>query len=117
MNMFDLSGKVAVVTGANKGLGRGIAVGLAKAGADIVAVHRSDVSEAKAEIESLGRRCSAVQADLSDMKRVKEVIPAAVGAFSRIDILVNNAGMITRRPAAEYSEEDRSEEHTSELQS
>src|SRR6056297_46963 len=95
MNMFDLSGKVAVVTGANKGLGRGIAVGLAKAGADIVAVHRSDVSEAKAEIESLGRRCA-----------VEQVIPEAVGAFQKIDILVNNAGMITRRPAVEYSEED-----------
>lgn len=106
MSMFDLSGKVAVVTGANKGLGRGIAVGLAKAGADIVVVHRSDASEAKAEIESLGRRCAAVQADLSDMKRVKEVIPAAVGVFSRIDILVNNAGMITRKPAVEYTEGD-----------
>lgn len=106
MSMFDLSGKVALVTGANKGLGRGIAVGLAKAGADIVAVHRSDVSEAKAEIEALGRRWAAVQADLSDMKRVKAVIPEAVAAFGRIDILVNNAGMITRKPAVEYTEED-----------
>ncbi|MFW5711076.1 MAG: 2-dehydro-3-deoxy-D-gluconate 5-dehydrogenase KduD [bacterium] len=106
MSMFDLSGKVALVTGANKGLGRGIAVGLAKAGADIVAVHRSDVSEAKAEIESLGRRCAAVQADLTDMKRVKAVIPEAVEAIGRVDILVNNAGMITRKPAVEYTEED-----------
>jgi len=106
MNMFDLSGKVAVVTGANKGLGRGIAVGLAKAGADIVAVHRSDVSSAKQEIEALGRRFAAVHADLSDIDRVKQVIPEAAEAFKRIDILVNNAGIIKRKPAVDYTEEE-----------
>ncbi len=106
MQMFDLSGKVAVVTGANKGLGRGIANGLAKAGADIVAVHRSDVSETKKDIESLGRRFASVQADLSENKRVKEIIPEATAAFDHIDILVNNAGIIRRTPALDYSEED-----------
>jgi 2-deoxy-D-gluconate 3-dehydrogenase len=106
MQLFDLSGKVAVVTGANKGLGRGMALGLAEAGADIVAVHRSDVSRTRKDIEAKGRRCAAVQAELSDIGRVKEIIPDAAQAFGRIDILINNAGIIRRSPAVEYPEED-----------
>jgi len=105
-HLFDLSGKVAVVTGANKGLGQGIALGLAAAGADIVAVHRSDVTDTKLMVEETGRKCAAVRAELSDIERVKELVPEAVEAFGRIDILVNNAGVIKRHPAAEFPEED-----------
>ncbi|MGC9312115.1 MAG: 2-dehydro-3-deoxy-D-gluconate 5-dehydrogenase KduD [Sediminispirochaetaceae bacterium] len=104
--LFDLSGKIAVVTGANKGLGQGIAIGLAEAGADIVAVHRSDVSETKKKVEAIGRRFASVQAELSDMKQVKAVIPKAAEAFGSIDILVNNAGVIKRHPAVEFPEDD-----------
>ena len=104
--LFDLSGKVAVVTGANRGLGQGIALGLAEAGADIIAVHRSDVSETKQMIEKTGRRFASVEAELSDIERVKRIIPEATDAFGRIDILVNNAGVIKRHPAAEFPEED-----------
>ena len=92
--LFDLSGKVAVVTGANRGLGQAIAVGLAEAGADIIAAHRSDPSETGARVENLGRRFASVQVELGDMDQVKAVIPKAVDAFGRIDILVNNAGII-----------------------
>jgi 2-deoxy-D-gluconate 3-dehydrogenase len=106
MDVFDITGKVAVVTGANKGLGRGMALGLAEAGADIVAVHRSDVSRTRKDVEDRGRRFAAVQADLSDIERVKEIIPDALQAFGRIDILINNAGIIRRSPAVEYTEED-----------
>ncbi len=104
--LFDLSGKIAIVTGANKGLGQGIALGLAEAGADIVAVHRSDISETKKKVESIGRRFASVQAELSDMEQVKAVIPKAAEAFGRIDILVNNAGVIKRHQAVEFPEED-----------
>jgi len=104
--LFDLSGKVALVTGANKGLGQGIALGLAEAGADIVAVHRSDPSETGTLVEKLGRHFASVQVELSDMDSVKAVIPKAVEAFGRIDILVNNAGIIKRLPAVEVSEEE-----------
>lgn len=104
--LFDLSGKIAVITGANKGLGQGIALGLAEAGADIVAVHRSDVSETKKKVEAIGRRFASVQAELSDMKQVKSVIPKTAEVFGSIDILVNNAGVIKRHPAVEFPEDD-----------
>ena len=101
--LFDLSGKIAVVTGSNKGLGQGIALGLAEAGADIVAVHRSDISETKKKVEGIGRRFASVEVELSDMEQVKAAVPKAAEAFGRIDILVNNAGVIKRHPAVELS--------------
>jgi len=90
---FSLQGKVALVTGASRGLGRGMAIGLAEAGADVV-VHASVPPAGTArEIEQLGRRAVAFGADLADRPSVDRLAQEAVAAFGRIDILVNNAGI------------------------
>jgi 2-deoxy-D-gluconate 3-dehydrogenase len=104
--MFDLTGRVAVVTGAGRGLGRALALALAAAGADIAAVSRRPASDLAAELERLGRRCVPLTADLEDPEGVAAVIPGAVRALGRVDILVNNAGVITRAPAIETAPED-----------
>ena len=103
---FDLTGKVAMVSGANDGIGQGIAIGLAEAGADIIALHRSPADVTKAEIEKLGRRCFTIQCDLSTMETIPEVMEKALAEFGKIDILVNCAGAIHRTPALKYAEED-----------
>jgi len=92
--MFDLSGKMAIVTGAGRGIGRGIALGLADAGADLGLVSRtSDEIKAVAEqIESKGRKAETVAVDISDTDRIQETVDTFVDRFGRIDILVNNAG-------------------------
>ncbi|MGE5613611.1 MAG: 2-dehydro-3-deoxy-D-gluconate 5-dehydrogenase KduD [Bacillota bacterium] len=105
-NMFDLTGKVAIVTGSNTGIGQGIAIGLAEAGADIAAVHRSDNSETEAAIRALGREILSIKADLSKMESVNAVVDAAMQKFGRIDILVNNAGIIRREDAINFTEKD-----------
>ncbi len=97
---FDLTGKVAVVTGARRGIGRGLALALAAAGADIAAVGRTPPTDLVRDVERLGRRCVPIHADLSDPAQVDRVIPDAVGAFGRVDILVNNAGEIGIRHSA-----------------
>jgi 2-deoxy-D-gluconate 3-dehydrogenase len=102
---FSLAGKVALVTGASRGLGAAIAIGLAEAGADVV-LHASSPPAGKAkEIERLGRKAVAVGADLADRHAADRLAREAVAAFGRIDILVNNAGTIKRQPAAEHSDE------------
>ena len=73
LEKFKLDGKVAIVTGASRGLGQGIALGLAEAGADICAVSRGDQSATKSRIEGLNRKCLALQQDLSDRKNLKEI--------------------------------------------
>lgn len=103
--LFDLSGQVAVVTGARRGLGRAMALALAGAGADLVAVSRQAASELAEEVERAGRRCLLLEADLADPAAVEEVVPRAVDALGRVDILVNNAGVITRAPALEVTAE------------
>ncbi|MED5547282.1 MAG: 2-dehydro-3-deoxy-D-gluconate 5-dehydrogenase KduD [Pseudomonadota bacterium] len=105
-NVFDLSGRVAVVTGANTGIGQGIALALAEAGADIAAVGRSEATETAEMVRALGRRCELVRADLSSIEPVSEVVDAIVGKLGRLDILVNNAGIIRRADALDFSEED-----------
>ncbi|WP_298964976.1 2-dehydro-3-deoxy-D-gluconate 5-dehydrogenase KduD [uncultured Methylobacterium sp.] len=102
---FDLSGRNAVVTGANTGLGQAIAVALAEAGAGIVAVGRSDMSETGDRVRSLGRPFRAVAADLSSLEPVARVVAEAEAA-GRPDILVNNAGIIRRADALDFSEAD-----------
>ena len=104
--MFSLAGQVAVVTGASRGLGRGIAAALGGAGADIVAVSRRPAEALATDLERLGRRCHPVPADLADPAQVEEVIPRAVAAAGRVDILVNNAGIVTRAPAVEVTPQD-----------
>lgn len=103
---FDLSGRVALVTGANTGLGQAIAVALAEAGADIAAVGRSDMSDTAGKVEATGRRFLAVKADLSTIEPVGRVVAETLEALGGLDILVNNAGIIRRADAVEFTEED-----------
>lgn len=103
---FDLSGQVAVVTGANTGLGQAIAIGLAAAGADIVAAGRSGMDETAAAVTALGRRCHALSLDLGNSPVHAKIVGAALEAFGRLDILVNNAGIIRRADAVDFTEAD-----------
>jgi 2-deoxy-D-gluconate 3-dehydrogenase len=106
MSALDLSGRVAAVTGANAGIGQGIALALAEAGADVAAIGRTSATETAARIEALGRRCELVSADLSSIAPVGAAVGAVVDALGRLDILVNNAGIIRREDALEFSEAD-----------
>lgn len=106
--MFSLVGKVALVTGCNKGIGKGIALGLAEAGADIIGVSASielSGSQVEQEVTALGRNFKAYQADFSDRDSLKAFIGKVKIDFPVIDILINNAGTIMRNPAAEHSDE------------
>ncbi|MFE5324272.1 2-dehydro-3-deoxy-D-gluconate 5-dehydrogenase KduD [Paenibacillus sp. NPDC056579] len=107
MSLFDLTGKVAIVTGGAVGLGGGISLGLAQAGADIVVVTSNDRNrETQEKIEALGRKVHTVVANLSDENELPRVVNEALSAFGKIDILVNNAGIIRRTPAAEHAAQD-----------
>jgi 2-deoxy-D-gluconate 3-dehydrogenase len=106
LDMFNLKGKVAVVTGARTGLGQGMAIGLAEAGADMVLVNHSPMPETEKMIKVLGRRCIAIEAELSDINVIPGIIEKTIKEFGRIDILVNNAGIIRRAPSLEFSEKD-----------
>jgi 2-deoxy-D-gluconate 3-dehydrogenase len=106
LDKFSIEGKVAVVTGGARGLGKGIALGLAQAGADIALVDVIDTSETKEEIEALGRQCICVFADLSSKDCVDGIIAETVKDLGSIDILVNNAGIIRRAPLVEFTEKD-----------
>jgi 2-dehydro-3-deoxy-D-gluconate 5-dehydrogenase len=103
---FDLTGKTALVTGASVGLGAGMAIGLAAAGADVVCHGIVPVDDTMAKIRALGRRTAAVMADLSDRGTHNRVLDEAEKAIGPIDILINNAGIIRRKPFAEHSDED-----------
>jgi len=104
--LFDLTGQVAMVTGANTGLGQAIAVGLAEAGADIVAVGRSLPDETAALVAQAGRKLFAIGADLSTTEPIERVAFEAYAAAGRLDILVNNAGIIRRADSLDFTEED-----------
>ena len=98
--LFDLSGKVAIVTGGNRGLGLGMALGLAKAGANIVVGGRDEArtSQAVATIKALGVDATGVAVDVAQESDIVRMTAHAVGAFGKVDILVNNAGIALRRP-------------------
>jgi 2-deoxy-D-gluconate 3-dehydrogenase len=100
--LFDLTGKVALVTGANTGLGQAIAVGLAQAGADIVAVGRSAPDETRKMVVDAGRKLTAITADLGSTEPIARVAADA----GPIEILVNNAGIIRRADSTEFTEAD-----------
>jgi len=104
--MFDLSGKVAVVTGANTGIGQAIALALAGAGADIAAVGRSSCDETVAQVEALGRKAVFLQADLSTIASVGAIVEQAVAQLGGLHILVNNAGIIRRADSVDFTEAD-----------
>lgn len=106
--MFDLTGKIALVTGASRGLGRAIAVGLAAAGADVIVSSRSREAceTVTREVESLGRRVLAVACDVGQWKQVDALVDTAYAAFGRCDILVNNAGVTQQMtPLTQTTEE------------
>jgi 2-deoxy-D-gluconate 3-dehydrogenase len=105
-DLFNLAGRTALVTGANTGLGQGIAIALAEAGADIVAVGRSPAADTGARVQALGRRFVDVHADLSSTQPVREAVAAAVGLNGRLDIVVNNAGIIRRADSLDVEEAD-----------
>ncbi|WP_397573834.1 2-dehydro-3-deoxy-D-gluconate 5-dehydrogenase KduD [Silanimonas sp.] len=106
MNPFSLAGQVALVTGANKGLGQGIALALAAAGADIVAVSSSNADDTGAKVRALGRRFHFIAADLTRTAPIPGIIDGTLAALGRLDILVNNAGMIRRADAVDFTEAD-----------
>lgn len=104
---FDLSGKTAIVTGANTGLGQAIAVALAGAGADVALVGRSSMADTEAAIAAAGSgKSHTIKADLSTIEPVQDVIDQAIAWTGRADILVNNAGIIRRADAIDFSEAD-----------
>jgi 2-deoxy-D-gluconate 3-dehydrogenase len=103
---FSLAGKTALVTGANAGLGRGMAVALAAAGADIVAVGRRAPDETEAAVAALGRRFVFVAADLAAPRAAAGIVADALRAFESVDVLVNNAGIIRRQDAVAFDEPD-----------
>ena len=105
-NPFDLTGKVALVTGGNVGLGQGIALALAEAGADIVSVALSESDDTVAKVQAMGRRAHAISADLTSIEPVERVVQETLVAMGRIDILVNNAGLIRRADAVDFTEAD-----------
>ncbi|MDP4164599.1 MAG: 2-dehydro-3-deoxy-D-gluconate 5-dehydrogenase KduD [Bacillota bacterium] len=107
LDFFSLKDKVAIVTGGNAGLGQGYAVALAKAGADLFIVARSENwVETKALIEETGQRVTFFKADLTNREAHKEIVEQCLKVYGKIDILVNNAGIIRRAPLLEYKEED-----------
>ncbi len=107
LNRFSLEGKAAIVTGASRGLGEGMALGLAAAGADVVVVSSTDKVSATAEkIKALGKKSVAIKADLGSIEPIAGIINTTLAAFGKIDILVNCAGIIRRAPAVEFSEKD-----------
>ncbi|MEX9252438.1 2-dehydro-3-deoxy-D-gluconate 5-dehydrogenase KduD [Pseudenterobacter timonensis] len=106
LDAFKLSGKVAIVTGCDTGLGQGMALGLAQAGCDIVSVNRKAPEQTAAGVNSLGRRFLAIQADLSRQEGLEEIVARTVAEMGRVDILVNNAGTIRRQDALSFSEKD-----------
>jgi 2-deoxy-D-gluconate 3-dehydrogenase len=105
---FSLDGKVALVTGAARGLGQGIALGLAEAGADVAALDIVSLDETGEIIQNEGRSLHAMNVDLleSDAQLAADVVEECVSSLGRLDILVNNAGIIRRAPALEFGEED-----------
>lgn len=108
LKLFSLEGKIALVTGCNKGIGKGMALGLAEAGADIIGVSGSmelQGSDIEKEVRALGRKFYAFQSNLADRDSLYDFIGKVKAAHPVIDILINNAGTIMRKPAAEHPDE------------
>jgi 2-deoxy-D-gluconate 3-dehydrogenase len=105
-NPFALTGKAAIVTGANTGIGQAIAVALGEAGADVALVGRSRADETAAQVEAAGRRALLIEADLATTEPVQRAVDETLAGLGRLDILVNNAGIIRRADAVDFSEAD-----------
>jgi len=106
LDKFRLDGRVALITGGTKGLGKAITIGLAEAGADIAVVSRTPEKDLETEVLKLGRRYAHYKADLTQREQTRRVVPSVLKMMGDIDILVNNAGIIRRSPAVEYTEAD-----------
>jgi 2-deoxy-D-gluconate 3-dehydrogenase len=106
MTLFDFTGKRALVTGARKGLGQGLALALANAGADIVALGSQEMPETRQKVEALGRKFEEVVYDLANPSGLADVVSSLTKDGRNIDILVNNAGQIRRADFTEFSEQD-----------
>ncbi len=108
MNMFDLTGKVAMVTGSSKGLGEAAAVALAKAGADVAICGRNtaDIDLVVNRIKSMGRNAAGFVVEVTSGETVRQGVAAITSHYGHIDILVNNAGTNYRVPVVEYPEEE-----------
>jgi 2-deoxy-D-gluconate 3-dehydrogenase len=106
MRLFDLSGMVAIVTGASTGLGRGISLGLAEAGADIVLVDYVSSSGTAEEVKEIGRKTVTIEENLAKIETIQYIVDTTTRMFGKVDILVNNAGIIRRTPAIDFSEKD-----------
>jgi NAD(P)-dependent dehydrogenase (short-subunit alcohol dehydrogenase family) len=108
IDLFDLGGKRALVTGGSRGLGRAMALGLARAGADVALCARSpaDLAAARGELRSLGVRAEALEMDVRSRESVRRGADAAVAALGGIDILVNDAGVNVRKPVLDLAEEE-----------
>jgi gluconate 5-dehydrogenase len=107
-SLFDLTGKVAIVTGTSRGLGQYMGRALAKAGADLVLTsrHRDSLAEFQAEIETLGRRALPLELDVRDQASIERMAEAAFTRYGKLDILVNNAGCNVRKPALDVTWDD-----------
>lgn len=106
LDKFKLDGKVAIVTGAAQGLGQGIAIGLAEAGANIALVDLLSTDETAAKISDIGQKSVSIKANLISIDCIQPIIDETLKAFGKIDILFNNAGIIRRAPITEFSEKD-----------
>ncbi len=106
LSAFDLTGKVALVTGGNTGLGQGIALALAEAGADVATAGILPAEDTGRRVEALGRRFLNIEANLMTIEPVERIMAEAVSALGAVDILVNNAGLIRREDAVNFSEKD-----------
>lgn len=106
LDQFKLDGKVALVTGAGRGIGQAVAIGLAEAGADVALVSLHAPHETAERVRAVGRKAVVIQADLADRRQPPLILQQVVSELGGLDILVNNAGMIRRAPLLEFTEED-----------
>jgi 2-deoxy-D-gluconate 3-dehydrogenase len=106
LESFQLNGRVAIVTGCNTGLGQGMALALAQAGADIVGINVTAPDDTKSQIEAIGRRFLDLRANLSDVSSIEALVTQAKALTGKVDILVNNAGIIRREDAISFTEKD-----------
>jgi 2-dehydro-3-deoxy-D-gluconate 5-dehydrogenase len=106
LDKFKLDGKVAMVTGAGRGLGQAAALGFAQAGADVAVVDVIGTDDTAKQVGALGRRVCQISANLLERSSVPRIVDAAVKELGGIDILLNNAGIIRRAPLLEFSEKD-----------